>query len=101
MKTPADCRSMADIRAEIDRIDAALLGLFAERACYIDRAAAIKAEIGLPARITNRVEEVVQNVRDHAAAKGIDPDLAEKLWRKLIEWSIAREEDALGKDQNE
>jgi isochorismate pyruvate lyase len=98
MKTPADCSSMDDIRAEIDRIDRALIDLFAERACYIDRAASVKAEVGLPARITNRVEEVVSNVRGHAAARGINPDLAEKLWRKLIEWSITREEDALGKD---
>lgn len=100
MKTPAECTTMADIRAEIDRIDRTLLDIFAERACYIDRAAQVKAEVGLPARITNRVEEVVSNVRAHAATRGIDPDLAEKLWRKLIEWSIAREEDALGKDQN-
>jgi isochorismate pyruvate lyase len=98
MKRPENCKTMADIRAEIDRIDAALIGFFAERACYIGRAAEIKAEIGMPARITNRVEEVVANVRRHAEAKGIDPALAEKLWRKLIEWSIAREEDALGKD---
>lgn len=98
MKRPDDCKTMAEIRAEIDRIDRTLLDLFAERACYIDRAAAVKAEKGLPARITNRVEEVVSNVRSHATTRGIDPDLAEKLWRKLIEWSIAREEDALGRD---
>jgi isochorismate pyruvate lyase len=101
MKTPADCTSMADIRAEIDRIDAELVAKFAERACYIDRAAAIKSEVGLPARITNRVEEVVGNVRSHAVRHGINPDLTEKLWRKLIDWSIAREETTLGKDGTE
>jgi isochorismate pyruvate lyase len=98
MKRPDDCMTMADIRAEIDRIDRTLVDLFAERACYIDRAAAVKAASGLPARITNRVEEVVANVRSHAKTRGIEPDLAEKLWRKLIEWSIAREEHALGRD---
>ena len=96
MKTPGECETMADIRAEIDRIDAELVAKFAERACYIDRAALIKAEVGLPARITDRVEEVVQNVRGHAVRYGINPDLTEKLWRKLIEWSIAREEASLG-----
>ena len=60
---------MADIRAEIDRIDEALVRLFAERATYIDRAAEVKAEIDLPARIGSRVEEVVQNVRRHAEAQ--------------------------------
>ena len=51
MKTPAECRTMADIRAEIDRVDEELVRLFAPRAGYIDRAGEIKAEIGLPARI--------------------------------------------------
>ena len=98
MKSPADCSDMADIRAEIDRLDAELVGLFAERAAYIDRAAQIKAQVDLPARIGDRVEEVVANVRGHAARHGLPPDLVEKLWRRLIDWSIAREESHLGPD---
>lgn len=98
MRAPADCETMAQIRAEIDRLDEVLVRLFAERAGYIDRAAQIKAEVDLPARITPRVEEVVANVRRHAAAQGLPPDLVEKLWRRLIDWSIAREESHLGPD---
>ncbi|WP_431300732.1 chorismate mutase [Tabrizicola sp. BL-A-41-H6] len=93
-----DCTSMTEIRAEIDRLDEALVKLFAERASYIDRAAEIKAEVDLPARIEARVEEVVANVRRHAVAEGLPPDLVEKLWRRLIDWSIAREESRLGPD---
>ena len=66
MRKPADCTTMAHIRAEIDRLDDDLVRLFAERAGYIDRAAEIKAGVDLPARINDRVEEVVQNVRRHA-----------------------------------
>ncbi|MFZ1482793.1 MAG: chorismate mutase, partial [Paracoccaceae bacterium] len=95
---PQDCNSMADIRAEIDRLDEDLVRLFAERSGYIDRAAQIKAEADLPARIEARVEEVVQNVRRHADTYGLPPDLVEKLWRRLIDWSIAREETCLGPD---
>ena len=97
MKRPEDCMTMADIRAEIDRLDEALVAMFAERTAYIDRAAAIKEEIGLPARIEDRVEQVVANVRRHAVAHGLPPDKLEKLWRKLIDWSIEREEDHLRK----
>jgi isochorismate pyruvate lyase len=50
----------------------------------------------MPARITPRVEEVVANVRREAALHGLPPDLIEKLWRRLIDWSIAREEGVLG-----
>lgn len=98
MRDPADCTTMAHIRAEIDRLDEDLVRLFAARAGYIDRAATIKAEVDLPARIEARVEEVVQNVRTHAATYGLPPDLVEKLWRRLIDWSIAREESRLGPD---
>jgi isochorismate pyruvate lyase len=98
MKSPADCATMADIRSEIDRLDEQLVGLFAARAAYIDRAGELKAMLGLPARITPRVEEVVDNVRRHAVAQGLPPELVEKLWRRLIDWSIAREESVLGPD---
>jgi len=93
-----DCTTMAQIRAEIDRLDEDLVRLFAERAGYIDRAAEIKAVADLPARIEDRVEEVVRNVRAHADTYGLPPELVEKLWRRLIDWSIAREESRLGPD---
>lgn len=92
----ADCTTMAEIRAEIDRVDRALVALFAERTTFIDRAAQIKTGIGWPARIEARVEEVVANVRAEAVLHGLPPDKLEKLWRKLIDWSIAREETVLG-----
>lgn len=98
MKMAADCETMAEIRAEIDRLDEELVARFAERATYIDRAAALKARLDLPARIDGRVEQVVANVRAHAVTYGLPPDLVEKLWRRLIDWSIAREESVLGPD---
>ena len=98
MKTAPECSSMAEIRAEIDRLDRDLVTLLAERATFIDRAAEIKAEVDLPARIEDRVEEVVRNVRRHAVEQGLPPDLIEKFWRRLIDWSIAREESRLGPD---
>lgn len=99
MKTPADCKTMAELRAEIDRVDAELVALLAQRNRYIDRAIEIKSDVGLPARIGSRVEEVVANVRRHAVAHGLAPDNLEKLWRNLTDWAIEREEDTLGKDQ--
>jgi isochorismate pyruvate lyase len=98
MKTPGECMTMADLRSEIDRVDEELVARFAQRATYIDRAVEIKSGIDLPARIEARVEQVVGNVRRHAVKHGLPPDLVEKLWRRLIDWSIAREESTLGPD---
>ena len=93
---PQDCRSMAELRDQIDRFDRQLIGMLAQRATYIDRAAELKPGEGLPARIPARVEEVVSNVRAGAGEAGFDPDLAEQLWRILIDWSITREEQVIG-----
>jgi hypothetical protein len=51
MRKPGECTTMAEIRAGIDRLDEDLVRLFAERVAFIDRAAEIKAEVDLPARI--------------------------------------------------
>ena len=102
MSKPAvECMTMVEIRSEIDRLDAELVALFAQRVSYIDRAAVIKTGLGLPARIDDRVEDVVAKVRGHAVAHGLPPDRLEKLWRKLIDWSIEREETVLGPDAAE
>ena len=82
---------MGALREQIDRLDGELITLLAQRAGYIDRAIALKSENGWPARIPERVEEVVLNAREHAAQAELDPDLIESLWRQLVDWSIARE----------
>jgi isochorismate pyruvate lyase len=96
MQAPEDCHDMTELRASIDALDAELVSKLKARAAYIDRAVVLKKGNGLPARIDDRVEEVVANVRAKATAQGLDPDLVEDLWRRIIDWSIAREEQALG-----
>lgn len=95
-RPPEECTDMTELRAGIDALDAELVALLARRAGYIDRAAEIKRAAGLPANIPARVEEVVARVRACAVAEGLDADLVEALWRRLIAWSIAREERVLG-----
>jgi len=96
MKPASDCRDMDELRAVIDAHDRRLVALLVERAACIDRAVEIKGTVGLPARIDDRVAEVIANVRAESARQGLDPDLAAALWTTLVEWSIAREERALG-----
>lgn len=88
--------TMSALRREIDALDRDLVALLQRRAAMIDRAIVLKRAAGLPARIEARVEEVVARVRAAAEVQGLDPALAEGLWRKLIDWSIAREEAVLG-----
>ncbi|MGR3542801.1 MAG: chorismate mutase, partial [Paracoccus sp. (in: a-proteobacteria)] len=87
-----DIPDMPALRARIDALDAQLIALFAERSALIDRAARIKAERGLPARIDWRVEEVVANARRNAADAGLDGALFAQIWRQLVDAAIDQEE---------
>ena len=87
--------AMPALRARIDALDARLVLLLAERSALIDEAARIKAREHLPARIDSRVEEVAGNARRLAVEHGLDPELAERLWRVMMEHFIAQEDRVL------
>ena len=91
LKPPDACQSMAELRQQIDAIDVDLVTLLATRARYIDRAVALKKSEGMPARVTDRVAEVLDRVSAAATAMGLDPALTRTVWTDLIEWSIQRE----------
>lgn len=97
---PADLPDMDALRAAIDALDRDLAALLAYRTRLIDRAAAIKAGADLPARIGWRVEEVAANARRNALDAGYDPDLAEALWRLMMDHFIAQEARILGEDHD-
>jgi isochorismate pyruvate lyase len=95
-KTASDCTTMAEIRENIDRIDQALMALFAERWSFIGRAADIKAGLGIPADVPERVREVRDNAHRNAEALGLDGAFYEEIWAKLIERAIVYEKTLLG-----
>ena len=95
MLDPADCPDMSTLREQIDTLDRELVRLLARRASYIDRAVVIKTEAGLPASIPARIEDVVAKVKATARDEGLDPEIVEVMWRKLIDWSIAREAQSI------
>jgi isochorismate pyruvate lyase len=87
---------MSDVRATIDALDDELVALLARRQRQIERAAAVKPGLGIPARVPERVDEVLERVAAAARREGMSAELAQSLWRMLIEWSIAYEERLMG-----
>ncbi|MDR3471001.1 MAG: chorismate mutase [Devosia sp.] len=75
------------MRAEIDRIDQALLALFAERHRYVTRMAEIKTDPH-EAFDPQRVDAVIAKQRRRAAELDLDEDQAELIWRTLIDWNV-------------
>jgi isochorismate pyruvate lyase len=90
LKPPAQCASMAELRVEIDILDARLVALLALRQTYIERAAVLKTGRD-QVRDPERIEDVVAKVVVAGKKAGLSPDIAESVWRTLIEASIAHE----------
>lgn len=86
-KSPAECATKEDVRAEIDRLDQALLSLFAERHRYVTRMAQIKTD---PHEAYDRVriDAVIAKTRQRAEQLDLDEDQAELIWRTLIDWNV-------------
>ncbi len=94
VRAPQDCETMEEVRTEIDRLDAAILDLVAERFGYVDRAWQLKTHKA-EAVVPWRIQQVIDRVRARAEAKGVPPELAEALWRQMIGWFIQYEEERL------
>jgi isochorismate pyruvate lyase len=95
-RAPDDCENMEQVRAEIDRVDAALLDLVAERFGYVERAWQLKTRPE-EATVPWRIQQVIDRVRARATQRGISPELAEAMWRQMIGWFIQYEEEKLSK----
>ncbi|GGX71849.1 chorismate mutase [Litorimonas cladophorae] len=91
-KKPEDCQTMIEVRDGVDALDRELVRLLVTRQGYMHAAARIK-----PNRAavydSDRIEDVVAKVLVEAKDKGLSPDIAEPVWRKLIERCIAHEFD--------
>jgi isochorismate pyruvate lyase len=91
---PATCTTKEDVRAELDRIDTALVVLFAERHQYVTRMAELKDDPH-EAFVPDRIEAIIQRVRKRASALDLDEDQAELIWRTLIDWNVNYEKGVI------
>ena len=89
-----DCSNMEEVRAEIDRIDTALVDLIGERFSFVGRAWQLKKSPA-EARVPWRIQQVIERVKTRAKEQGLPPELVEALWRQMIGWFIQYEEEKL------
>ena len=87
---PAECQSRAEVRQGVDALDRALVALLAERQRYMDAAARIKPDRDAVFDQA-RIDDVVAKVLVAAEAHHLSPDIAEPVWRLLIDRCIAHE----------
>ncbi|MET0252169.1 MAG: chorismate mutase [Novosphingobium sp.] len=90
---PEDCRTLAQVRAGVDALDAELIDLLARRFGYMRAAARVKQDRGA-VRDEARKAEVIEAARRRALALGVPIALVGDFWERLVEASIAYEFEA-------
>ena len=95
----ADARKMlADYRASIDNIDAALIHMLAERFRCTKAVGVLKATHGLPPADPSREAEQIARLRRLANDAHLDPDFAEKFLNFVIK-EVIRHHEAIAAER--
>ena len=79
-----------DIRSEIEKIDSDIIKLLSQRNMLVRRA----AESGRGACTvsdTGRIDRVIRRIREKAFDAGMDPVIAEKIYRSIMECTAVKE----------
>lgn len=87
---PDQCQNMAEIRAEIDRLDRQVISLLGQRFAYVKAAAKFKTSAAT-VKAPERFEAMLQQRRLWAEEKGLNADAIAALYRDLVNHFIAEE----------
>ncbi|MBK9030956.1 MAG: prephenate dehydratase [Myxococcales bacterium] len=92
MSAPAD---LSALRARIEAIDHQLLALLAARLAIVDDVLAAKLAAASPVRDRGREELLLGRLRGQAVRLGLDPHEVERMYRVVLDMSVAHQEAAV------
>ena len=83
---------LSHLRDRIDAVDRQIIALLAERLGIVEEVALAKLEAASPFRDREREQLLLVRLREHAAAAGLDPHQVERLYRVVMDMSVAHQE---------
>lgn len=89
---PDAFQSLAQVRAEIDQIDRAIVKLIGRRSLCVKAAARFKQDETAVAA-PERFAAMLAIRREWAVSEGLDPDMVEELYRNMVTRFIAEEKN--------
>ncbi len=84
------CSTLEEVRAEVDKVDAKILELIAQRKDLIKQAANFKHSVE-EIKTDERIEEVLSNARHNALRLGVSPDLVTTIYKAMIDDMVEAE----------
>jgi len=84
------CKTLEDLRKEIDKVDEKIVELIAVRNDYIKQAAKFKHAID-EIKADDRIENVLNHVRHKALSLGVSPNMVADLYKKMIDAMVETE----------
>jgi isochorismate pyruvate lyase len=89
-----------DLRMQINDLDRDIMALLGKRMQIVKQVTDVKIKHDLPAFIPDRIEQVIGNVRQSALDNDVDADLAEKLYRDVIDFAVRYEQSKMDQAKN-
>ena len=86
---------LSTLRDRIDHVDRQIIALIAERLRIVEEVALAKLDAASPFRDREREERLLLRLREHATEAGIDPHEIERLYRVVMDMSVAHQEQTV------
>jgi isochorismate pyruvate lyase len=98
MKLPQECKSIEEVRLQIDKIDQVIIDLIGKRFSFIQEIVKYKNSVD-EVIAKNRFKAVIDDRRKMAVSHHLDPDVIENIYRILMKYFIKEQLELLRNKQ--
>ncbi|BBG65307.1 isochorismate pyruvate-lyase [Hydrogenimonas sp.] len=85
-----ECKTLEELRKEVDKVDDKIVELIAVRNDYIKQAAKFKHTVD-EIKADERIEDVLNHVRHKALTLGVSPNMVVEIYKKMIDDMVETE----------
>jgi len=87
---PKKCKTLEELRQEVDAVDEKIVELIALRNAYIKQAAGFKQSVE-EIKSDERIDDVLNHVRHKALSLGVSPNMVSDIYRTMIDQMVETE----------
>ena len=95
MKSPSSCKNKEEIRQAIDELDRKIISLIGKRYQYVKEIVKYKEKTPDAIVAKERYNLVIASRRALAEENGLNPDIIEEMYKRLLQYFIQEELDLI------